>query len=344
MDSTLPVQSWPQALTDWRVLQAFRRAGCPACLRDPPALQAALVSCVSAAVRLKTGFDRLGEITDILAAVNESAYEKAGGPTYTALRTATAAAVKRSLASHTRAHYEYRAEVHLSVLEPLGADADAVRRELCAFLHSLIDEAKSDEAHTRVLEERLAARHRELAPAAASARRRATRAYWAKFAEHWIDDTLFSDSPWPSVESRLARIDSGWWWRRFLPALQSSFRRGQPTEYYLHQQLPILRLLAAQPGQKKVLAGVVDDWREMMGADYFGLGSPVHPSTLAARADKKARAVAAWLDDLAPGYSSVAQTRLAVADALQRRLAELDPQPFAPGEAPSRNFREHVGG
>ena len=95
MDSTLPVQSWPQALTDWRVLQAFRRAGCPACLRDPPALQAALVSCVSAAVRLKTGFDRLGEITDILAAVNESAYEKAGGPAYTALRTATAAAVKR---------------------------------------------------------------------------------------------------------------------------------------------------------------------------------------------------------------------------------------------------------
>ena len=36
MAPTLPVHSWPQPLTDWRVMQAFRRAGCPpVCATNP---------------------------------------------------------------------------------------------------------------------------------------------------------------------------------------------------------------------------------------------------------------------------------------------------------------------
>lgn len=341
MPQTAHVYSWPHTLTDWAVIQAMERAGCPECLRDHPALQAALVSLLSAAARLKTVFDRQGEIESILATATESACENAGGTAYRTLRETAAAATRRSLASHTRAHREYHAEMHLSVLEPLDVNADAGRRETVDFLHSLIDEAKSDEARTHALQEQLAAMRRQLAPAVHAARRRAARAYWAKFAEHWIDDAIFADSPWSSVESRLARIDSAWWWRRFLPALQSRFHRGQPTEYFLHQQMPHLRSIASQPGQKKVLAGVVDDWRETIGVDYFGLLSPVHHSTLEPRARDKARKVAEWFDHLAPDYSSDGQMRLTAADALHRHLAEIDSQPFAQATAPSSGFWEH---
>jgi hypothetical protein len=341
MPQTAPVYSWPHTLTDWAVIRAMERAGCPECLRDQLALQAALVSLLSAAVRLKTVFERQGEIEAILATATEAARENSGGTAYVTLREAAATATRRSLASHARAHREYCVEIHLSVLEPLDEDADAGRRETILFLHALIDEAKTDETHTRELQEQLAAARRHLAPAVHAARRRAARAYWAKFAENWIDDAIFSDSPWHSVESRLARIDSAWWWRRFLPSLQNQFKRGQPTECFLHQQMPNLRYAAAQPGQRKVLSGVIDDWREDGGADYFGLMAPVHHSMLDRRARNKAIEVEDWFDHHVPDYSSNPKVRLAAADALRRQLAAVDPQPLAPAQAPSSYFREH---
>jgi len=341
MPQTAHFYSWPHTLTDWAVIQAMERAGCPECLRDLPALQAALVSLLGAAVRLKTVFDRQGDIESILATATETACENAGGSAYVTLCKASAAATRQSLASHARAYYEHRADQQLNDLGPDDGHSDAERREIATWLRALIEEAKSDETHTRALQQQLAAMRRQLAPAVHAARRRAARAYWAKFAENWIDDTIFADSPWPSVESRLARIDSAWWWRRFLPALQSPFRRGQPTEYFLHQQMPQLRSVASQPSQKKVLAGVVDDWRETMGADHFGLLSPVHHSTLEPRARDKARDVAEWFDRLVPAYTSNGQVRLAAADALRRHLAEIDPQPFDPTGVSSSSFWEH---
>jgi hypothetical protein len=341
MSDRSPSTSWPHILADWAVMHAIERAGFPDCVRGQPAMEAALVSLLSASVRLKTGFDRLGEIEPLLATAAESAREMAGGSAYIALRNALDAATRRSLASHARAYYEYHADAHLSVLEPLDENSDAGRRETVGFLHSLVEESKSDEVRARALQEKLAALRCQLAPAANSSRRRAARAYWAKFAENWIDDSIFADSPWHSIESRLARIDSGWWWRRFLPSLQSQFRRGQPTECFLHQQMPNLRYAAAQPGQKKVLAGVIDDWRENMGADYFGLMAPVHHSMLDRRARNKAREVEDWFDHHVPDYSSNPKVRLAAADALRRQLAAVDPQSLAPAQAPSSHFREH---
>ena len=341
MPQALPVHSWPQTLTDWAVIQAMERAGFPDCLRDQPALQAALVSLLSAAVRLKTVFDRLEEIEPLLSSATESACEKAGGSAYLTLREAAVTATRRSLASHARAYHKHRADQQLNDLGPDDGHADPERRETVRFLHALIAEAKADEAHTRLLQDQLAAMCRQLAPAVRAARRRAARAYWAQFAENWIDDSIFKDAPWSSIESRLARIDAAWWWRRFLPSLRSAFQRGQPTEYFLHQQMPALRSVASLPGQKKVLAGVVDDWRETVGADCFGLVSPVHYSMLERRAQNKARAVTDWFDRLVPDYLFNGSVRVAAADALQRHLAEIDPQPFGPAGARSSNFQEH---
>src|ERR1035437_9916976 len=155
MPQALPVHSWPQTLTDRAVIQAMERAGFPDCLRDQPALQAALVSLLSAAVRLKTVFDRQTEIESLLASATESACEKTGGSAYITLREASAAATRRSLASYARAYYEHRADQQLNDLGPEDGHADTERREIANGLRALIAEAKSDEAHTRARQEQL---------------------------------------------------------------------------------------------------------------------------------------------------------------------------------------------
>ena len=81
-----PQSSWPVVLTDWCVIQALEHAGCPDCLRNTPSLFPPLVSALSAALRLKIHFDRLGEVTALLDAAAESAYERVLGHAYVELR------------------------------------------------------------------------------------------------------------------------------------------------------------------------------------------------------------------------------------------------------------------
>lgn len=83
-----PVHSWPHTLTDWCVIRAFERAGCPGCLRKPPALAAAFVGEVSKAVRFRTFSLREAELPVLLEAAAESACELAGGDAYRAVRAA----------------------------------------------------------------------------------------------------------------------------------------------------------------------------------------------------------------------------------------------------------------
>ena len=83
-----PVRSWPHTLTDWCVIRAFKQAGWPGCLRKPPALAAALVTEVSAAIRFQTFSLRNVELIGLQQAAAESACELAGGDAYRATREA----------------------------------------------------------------------------------------------------------------------------------------------------------------------------------------------------------------------------------------------------------------
>ena len=74
-----PKSSWPEALTDWCVIQAFERAGCPPCLRASRALAAAFVSAISSVIRFKTFAVRDCEITVRLETAAESARLGASG-------------------------------------------------------------------------------------------------------------------------------------------------------------------------------------------------------------------------------------------------------------------------
>src|ERR1019366_3621147 len=121
------------------------RAGFPDCLRDQPALQAALVSLLSAAVRLKTVFDRLEEIEPLLSSATESACEKAGGSAYLTLREAAVTATRRSLASHARAYHKHRADQQLNDLGPDDGHADTERRGIANGLPAFVAGGKIDE-------------------------------------------------------------------------------------------------------------------------------------------------------------------------------------------------------
>jgi hypothetical protein len=79
MPRTLRVYSWPQTLTDWCVIQAFRRAGCPGCLRRPSIFSAAFVAEVGAAIRFRTLSYRTAEVTGLLQAAAESAMANFSG-------------------------------------------------------------------------------------------------------------------------------------------------------------------------------------------------------------------------------------------------------------------------
>jgi hypothetical protein len=99
MPRTLRVYSWPHTLTDWCVIQAFQRAGCPGCLRRPSLLSAAFVAEVGAAIRSRTLSYRTAEITGVLQAAAESAYEEAGGAAYRGARDAATTAEDNFLRS-----------------------------------------------------------------------------------------------------------------------------------------------------------------------------------------------------------------------------------------------------
>jgi hypothetical protein len=149
--------SWPHTLTDWCVIRAFERAGCPGCLRKPPALAAAFVGEVSKAVRFRTFSLREAELPVRLEAAAESACELAGGDAYRAVRDAA-----------TDAEHEY----HHSITRTGHCPQRYARHERCSTAVAIQRQQFQAEIN--------------------SAQRRFVRAYWAEQRQHWLRSDPFA--------------------------------------------------------------------------------------------------------------------------------------------------------
>lgn len=283
-----PKSSWPEALTDWCVIQAFERAGCPPSLRASPALAAAFVSAISSVIRFKTFAVRDSEITVRLETAAESAYEQTGGPAYLAVRAAAAFAEEAYLRRLGRLRSPGRTAQFRAQWQQRAAD--------------------------------LAAHRRRLESAARPARRYAARAYWAEKSLSWIDDRLCSHLRANHPALRVAALCPVWW-ELFFACLQSEFSRRSLPDFHLLDVLPDLRRQAVR-SRKKVLAALVDEWRESQ-ADQLGLSAPLHYHVLESRAGTKARAAAYWFNDRVPGYHTDHRVFESAREALDRHLAEL---------------------
>ena len=256
MPRTLRVYSWPQTLTDWCVIQAFRRAGCPGCLRRPSILSAAFVAEVGATIRSRTLSYRTAEITGVLQAAAESAYEQAGGAAYRGARDAATTAEDNFLRSLSQPD---RRALHLAEREQRDSALAALRSQF------------SSEA--------------------TAAQRRSARRYWAEQRQQWLTGDLLSDlSPEHSLRC-LARFTPVWW-ELFVRCLRDEFARCHIPAFHVLDQLPNLRRHARRE-RKKVLAAVVEEWRDAH-ADELGLPAQVHYHVLARRGTAKARAVCRW--------------------------------------------------
>ncbi len=273
-----PVQSWPRTLTDWCVIQAFERAGWPGCLRRPPSLAAAFVAEVSTAVRFRLFFLRSAELAAKLQAATESACEQAGGDSYRTAREATTEAENDYLRSFTRTgHCPQR----------------FARHEECAAA--------------------LAAHRQEYQVEVSSAQRRCARAYWAEQRQNWLQSNPFV---YLRRDHHLMQIAAfaPVWWELFLRCLHTEFSRRDLAQFHLLDVLPQLR---RQTRPKKVLAALVEEWRQSH-ADELGLPAQLHYHVLARRGQIRARATAVWFNARAPGYTS----DLTVADTTRSHLIE----------------------
>jgi hypothetical protein len=248
--------SWPQTLTDWCVIQAFERAGCPGCLRKPPGLAAAFVAEVAEVIRFRTFGLRSVELLGLCQAAAESAYQTTGGESYRQLRQAAAAAEDDFL-SHVTAQ---------GVCEIRRA-----RHEQCKVA---LDNFRN-----------------RLAPEASIAQRRCSRAYWADQRRQWFQPDLFDHLNHDSPIRRLAKITPVWW-ALFIRCLQTEFSRRDLTSFQLLGALPRLRQ-QARKSRKKVLSALVEDWRAAH-ADELGLPAQLHYHVLEPRGLDRARYVQAW--------------------------------------------------
>lgn len=272
------VQSWPHTLTDWCVIRAFERAGCPGCLRKPPAVAAAFVAEVSKAVRFHTFNLREAELRVLLEAAAESACEFTGGDAYRAIRAAA-----------TEAEHEY----HLSITRTGHCPERYAWHELCSAT--------------------VAVHRRQVQAEIANAQRHCIRAYWAEQRQHWLRSNPFAHFRRDHPIQRIAAFTPVWW-ELFLRCLHAEFSRRDFTQFHLLDALPQLR---RQVRPKKVLAALVEEWRQTH-ADEFGLPAQLHYHVLARRAQDRARQTAAWFNARAPGYTSV----FTIADSARSRLIE----------------------
>jgi hypothetical protein len=256
MSRTLRVYSWPHTLTDWCVIQAFQRAGCPGCLRRPSILSAAFVAEVGAAIRSRTLSYRTAEITGVLQAAAESAYEQAGGAVYRGARDAATTAEDNFLRSLSQPD---RRTFHL---------AEREQRESA-----------------------LAALRSQFAVEATAAQRRCARRYWAEQRQQWLAGDLLSDLR-PDHPLRCFARFTPVWWELFCRCLRDEFARCHIPAFHVLDQLPDLRRHVRRE-RKKVLAAVVEEWRDAH-ADELGLPVQVHYHVLARRGTAKARAVSRW--------------------------------------------------
>lgn len=273
------VHSWPDTLTDWCVIRAFERAGCPGCLRKPPALAAAFVAEVSSAISIHTFSLRAAELVGLLQDAAESAYEQAGGLAYRTLRDAATAAEDAHLESLTR---------HGGC--PLRL------------------------AHWERCEAELASCRERFATQAQAAQRRCSRAYWAVQRQQWLRPDLFALLRYDHPILRLAEITPVWW-ALFVRCLHSEFSRRDLPSAHLLDELPRLRR-QARAGGPKVLAALVEDWRAAR-ADELGLPARLHYHVLAPRSQNRARYARAWFRSRLPGYQEGSLRRATLCDLLE---------------------------
>lgn len=135
-----------------------------------------------------------------------------------------------------------------------------------------------------------------------AARRRAAERYWDEVAQCRLPEEFFANTPPHRPLARVPRLFPIWW-GRFVQSLQHVLQRTNPLHCRLIEQLPNLRTEAAKPGQRLVLAALVDNWRAE-NAERFGLFEEIHFPMLERRSLQKRATVSAWFDARAPGFKS----------------------------------------
>jgi hypothetical protein len=145
----------------------------------------------------------------------------------------------------------------------------------------------------------LAAHRKQFQTEVSSAQRRCARAYWAEQRQHWLGSNPFTHLRSDHPMQRIAAF-APVWWEPFLRCLHTEISRRDFAQFHLLDVLPQLR---RQTRPKKVLAALVEEWREAH-ADELGLPAQIHYHVLARRGLDRARATAAWFNARAPGYTS----------------------------------------
>ena len=286
---TLPTgfDSWAQVLTDWRVSRAFEASPLPRCFNTEPELAAPFVAAISRAINERQLRHLSPELMLLQQRVVEPAYDRAGGPSYIALRNSMEAAQARYFTEH-----HHRAPVF-----PVTLPAE-VRDLQTAFF---------------------AARQRHAAEVE-RVERAAARVYWKTHPRHGIADDFFDDAANDSIPAMMARVEAAWWWRSFFTRLQAKSKRHHAADGRLLDALPSLRAQA----KKITLAAQIARWSEMAAADWGWRGG-THYRRLADYADRKARSTVAWFEHHAPAYIGTPKIRGALDTRLHLFLTELDP-------------------
>lgn len=279
--------SWAQVLTDWRVSRAFEASPLPRCFNTEPELAAPFVSAISRAINERQLRHLPPELMLLRQRLIEPTYDRAGGPSYLALRDAMEAAQARYFTEH----------------------------HPCASVHSAT--LPSD---VRDLQTAFSATRQRYAAEVERAEHAAARAYWKAHPRHGIPDDFFDEAADDSIPARMARIDSAWWWRSFFTRLQARGKRYHAAEGRLLDALPSLRAQA----KKTTLAAQIARWSEVAAADWGWRGG-THYRRLAEYAERKAQATVAWFEQRAPGYLGTQTIRRSLDTRLQTFLAERDP-------------------
>jgi hypothetical protein len=159
----------------------------------------------------------------------------------------------------------------------------------------------------------LAAHRLQFQAEIATAQQRSARAYWAEQRQHWLRSDPFAHLRREHPIQRIAAFTPVWW-ELFLRCLHSELARRDLPQFHLLDVLPQLR---RQTRPKKVLAALVEEWRQSH-ADELGLPAQLHYHVLARRGQIRARATAGWFNTRAPGYTS----DFTVADTARSHLSE----------------------
>ena len=286
---TLPTgfDSWAQVLTDWRVSRAFEASPLPRCFNTEPELAAPFVAAISRAINERQLRHLSPELMLLRQRVVEPAYDRAGGPSYIALRNSMEAAQARYFTEHRNRVATLPATLPAEVCD-LQTAFFATRQRHAAE----VERGEHAAAH----------------------------AYWKAHPRHGIADDFFDDAANDSIPAMMARVEAAWWWRSFFTRLQSKSKRHHAADGRLLDALPSLRAQA----KKTTLAAQIARWSETAASDW-GWHGGTHYRRLADYADRKARSTVAWFEQRSPCYLGTPTIRRALDTRLHLLLAELDP-------------------